>query len=327
MKLTDKEVAALSRGALYTETDGEGYLVFHRFTKKIEDFYGTFNPNFAMKAAATSGVCLHFTTDAAALSFEYASKVASSRKFDYFDITVDGALVAHPGKEDGAGETGTVSLSLGAGAHTVCVYLPALAALRVRCFTLDNATYCTPVKRARKLYCLGDSITQGYDAWYPMQSYATLLSDKLEAEILNHGIGGEVFRPDMLDPDLPFDPDIVTVAYGTNDWSHVKRDDLIRNANGFYARLRAQFPKAKIFAITPIWRADNDRVTDAGTFGEGVAIIRAAAEAQTGVVVIEGVNLAPHLTEFYSDLRLHPNDAGFRFYAEALYRAMLPHLD
>ena len=194
MKLTDKEVAALSRGALYTETDGEGYLVFHRFTKKIEDFYGTFNPNFAMKAAATSGVCLHFTTDAAALSFEYASKAASSRKFDYFDITVDGALVAHPGKEDGAGETGKVSLSLGAGAHTVCVYFPALAALRVRCFTLDSATYCTPVKRARKLYCLGDSITQGYDAWYPMQSYATLLSDKLDAEILNHGIGGEVFQ-------------------------------------------------------------------------------------------------------------------------------------
>ena len=327
MELTDRELIALSRGALYTKTDDEGYLAFHRFTEKIEDFYGTFNPGFAMKATATSGVCLHFVTDATALSFDYASEVASSRKFDYFDITVDGALVAHPGKEDGAGERGSVSLPLGAGTHTVCVYFPALAALRVRRFMLANATFCTPVKRARKLYCLGDSITQGYDAWYPMQSYTTLLSDKLNAEVLNHGIGGEVFRPDMLDPDLPFDPDIVTVAYGTNDWSHVKHDDLVRNANGFYARLRAQFPKAKIFAVTPIWHADNDRVTDAGTFGDAVEIIRAAAEAQKGVTVIEGVNLVPHLTEFYSDLRLHPNDAGFRFYAEALYRAMLPHLD
>ena len=130
----------------------------------------------------------------------------------------------------------------------------------------------------------------------------------------------------MLDPDLPFDPDIITVAYGTNDWSHCERDALIRSANEFFARLRAQYPKAQIFAVTPTWRADNHRVTKVGPFAEAGKIVRAAAEAQKDVTVIEGENLVPHLSNFFSDAYLHPNDAGFRYYADALYRAMRPHL-
>ena len=55
-------------------------------------------------------------------------------------------------------------------------------------------------------------------------------------------------------------------------------------------------------------------------------IVKAAATAQEGVIVIDGDKLVPHLAEVFSDKYLHPNDFGFKFYAEALYAAMLPHL-
>jgi hypothetical protein len=39
--------------------------------------------------------------------------------------------------------------------------------------------------------------------------------------------------------------------------------------------------------------------------------------------VINGVNLTPHLEEFFSDKYLHPNDLGFSVYTENLYNEIL----
>ena len=59
---------------------------------------------------------------------------------------------------------------------------------------------------------LGDSITHGYDAISPSNSYASLVADMLDANAINKGIGGEVFWPQfaaMLDN---ITPEIITVA-------------------------------------------------------------------------------------------------------------------
>ena len=55
--------------------------------------------------------------------------------------------------------------------------------------------------------------------------------------------------------------------------------------------------------------------------------MRAAARA-ANATVIEGDPLVPHVSEFFYDPPkcLHPNDLGFKPYANALYDAILPHL-
>ncbi len=324
MKLTLEQIRPLTHGAL-SVAEENGTFVFRRFTEKQAEMYETIN-DFRMKVPATSGVRLEFDTDAESFSFDYRIDIASSRRFYFFDVFVDGVMVQHVGHENIRVAESTLTVKLAEGEHRVAVYFPCLAKATLSNVCISDGATLTPVVKARRLLCFGDSITQGYDAKYSSQTYANLLADKLGAEMIDQGIGGEIFRPELIDPEMDFAPDIVTVAYGTNDWSGQERERTVQNANEFYAKLRRTYPDAKIFAITPIWRADDDRVTKVGTFAEGVQIVRDAAAAQEGIVIVDGARMIPHLREVCADKYLHPNDYGFKFYANALFDAIRPHL-
>ena len=326
MKLTLQDVRTMTHGALdVREVDGK--FVFTRFTDRQQAYYEEIRPDFGVKAHATSGVRLEFLTDAAKFSFDYRTTIASSREFYYFDVFVDGVMVEHFGELPCEKKSGTVRFTLPEGSHLVTLYFPNLFAMQIANFTLSDGATVTPVKRERKLLMLGDSITQGYDALYASQSYANLVSDMLGMEVFNQAIGGEVFRPDIIDGNLGFTPDTVIVAYGSNDYNKRERENMVRDASEFFRRVREAFPKSQIFAILPIWRADSHRVTGVGTFEEAREIVRAAAERQKNVTVINSDTFIPRLAEFFSDKYLHPNDLGFRFYADGLLAAMKKQLN
>ncbi|MBQ8356715.1 MAG: SGNH/GDSL hydrolase family protein [Clostridia bacterium] len=327
MKLTLEQIRTMTHGALAVVQDAQGKFEFRRFTDHQQSYYDEIKPDFGNKAHATSGVRLEFVTDSTKFSFDYHTRIASSRVFYYFDVYVDGVMVQHFGHDKIKEATSTVTVKLDGGKHKVAVYLPCLSCAKLYNVMLDDDAVFEPVKKSRRLLCFGDSITQGYDAQYSSQTYANLIADKLDAEMINQGIGGEIFRPELIDPDMDFAPDIITVAYGTNDWSGQEHDSMVEKANGFYEKLRATYPGAKIFAITPIWRGDDDRITKVGTFAEGVRIVRDAAKAQEGIVIVDGARMIPHLREVCSDKHLHPNDYGFKFYANALFDAIKPHLN
>ncbi len=319
-----EQLRELAHGALRVyEENGE--IVFGRFTEEAQRYYAGVREDFHRKSFATSGVRLEFMTDSSFVSFAYHTLYASSRRFYYFDVMVDGVLVDHFGHDRIAESRSEYKLALDEGTHTVCIYFPNLADARVRDFTLDDGALVAPVSRPVKLLCYGDSITQGYDATYASQSYANILADKLHADMVDQGIGGEYFCPGLLESDIPFTPDIITVAYGTNDWSSKERDDIAARADAFYGELARRYPNAKIFAITPIWRADKERITKSGLF-EGIRQLIAQIAERHGATVIDGDLMVPHLREIFADNYLHPNDMGFKFYANALHRAMLPHI-
>ncbi|MBE6604954.1 MAG: SGNH/GDSL hydrolase family protein [Ruminococcaceae bacterium] len=326
MKLTTKDLQALTHGAVSVKDTADGYTAFYRFSDKQMAYYETTNAEFYTKSFGTACVRLEMVTDATALSFSYRAKKAASRRFFYFDLFVDGVMIAHEGEDDTDGKTDTVTLPLPAGTHRIALYLPALFSLEVKDVTLTDATFATPVAKKLRLLAMGDSITHGYDAVYAALSYANITADALDASVINQGIGGEIFNPGIIDGDLGFAPDVITVAYGTNDYSKCTRNKFTENATAFYAQLRKSFPSAKIFALLPIWRGDNHRVTAVGTFTEAKEIIRAAAEAQEGVTVIDCDTFVPHLPAFFSDKFLHPNDLGFQCYAAGLLRALQKHL-
>jgi lysophospholipase L1-like esterase len=326
MELTIKDIQSIAHGAVRTEKNEAGEIALYRFTEKQMALYAHDNPDFYVKSFGTAGVRLEMDTDTDVIDLSYHTRTASSRRFYFFDVFVDGVMVQHFGHEDIKEAISTLHVELPTGTHRVCIYFPNLVAASILSLKLSDGATFTPVKRERKLLAFGDSITQGYDAKFASQSYVNLLADKLGAEVVNQGIGGEIFRPALVDAEMNYTPDIVTVAYGTNDWSGQTRERTVACANEFYANVRKAFPHAKIFAITPIWRADDHRVTKVGVFEEGRQIVRDAAAA-AGATVIEGNGMIPHLPEVCSDKYLHPNDYGFKFYANALYDALIPHLE
>lgn len=324
MLLSHEQFAPLFHGALRVDLSADGYTAPRRFTAAGQAFYDTVK-DFGKKARATSSIRLEMITDSDMLSFEYTLEGASSRKFAYFDLLADGVVLRHEGYENITSLCGKMVFDLPAGTHHVALYFPSLYKAKIRNVTLSDGATFSPVKKSCRLYCVGDSITQGYDAKFSCGTYTNILADMLDAEVVNHGIGAEIFRPDMLDKDMPFTPDYITVAYGTNDWSGQTKADMERNANEYFRRLAAYFPAAKIFAVTPIWRADHFRFTRVGFFEDAVKIVTDAATA-VGATVIDGQKMIPHSTVVCSDAYLHPNDLGFRYYADNLYREMKPFL-
>ena len=309
------------RGAAEAVESG-GEWTFHRFLPgQAQAYRDAGNEDFYRKTFATAGVRLTFRTDAESLSFDYRFAYGSSRKFGFFDICVDGAIVAHFGLDEDDGARHHVEATLGQGEKDVEIYFPWSRQAFVSNLALDGATFATPLRRSRTMLSFGDSITQGYDAQYPSLAYAEAIARLLGADNTNKAIGGDRFFPALLEEPDTFQPDIVLVAYGTNDWRRCEPADVRARAKAFYERLATLYPAARILAVTPIWRADppSDSV-----FGEDVRcigrIIQDACKDIPNAAVIPGYNLVPHLPEFFSDLRLHPNDIGFALYAQNLLR-------
>ena len=295
---------------------------FHRFLpKQAQAYRDAGNEDFYRKTFATAGVRLAFRTDAESLSFDYRFDYGSSRKFGFYDVCVDGAIVAHIGLDEDDGARHHAEAALGQGKKDVEIYFPWSRQAFVSNLALSNATFATPLRRPRAMLSFGDSITQGYDAQYPSLAYAEAIARLLGADNTNKAIGGDRFFPALLEEPDTFQPDIVLVAYGTNDWSHCQPDDVRTRAAAFYKRLAALYPASRILAVTPLWRDDPPSHSP---FGEDVRCIdRLISEACKDIpnaTVIPGYNLVPHLPEFFSDRRLHPNDIGFALYAQNLLR-------
>ena len=172
----------------------------------------------------------------------------------------------------------------------------------------------------------GDSITQGYDALYPSQSYASRLADAIGLEAVNKGIGGERFQPALGALKDEISPKYITVAYGTNDWSGATAEETEEKCKAFYLSIRKNYPGVKIFAITPIWRKDQTDPRPMGEFSTIHEIIRRCVCDLPDVICIDGENLVPPDPELFGDFRLHPNDDGFALYSENLYRKLKPYL-
>ena len=323
MKLTHEQIKSITLGASYVEFLNEK-TVFHRFTKEQEALYRSVSDNFYNKTFANSCVRLEFETDSEKLFIKTQVTPRSSRTFFSHDVFVDGKLCKSLiGKlEAETSETVSKEFELGKKGtkKAVRVCLPWSCSSDIIELSIDDGASITPIKKSRKIICFGDSITQGYDATYTSSSYASKLTSFFGAETRNKGIGGEVFRPELARlKDADFEPDIITVAYGTNDWNvDISKDVFIDRINEFFEALTQNYPTAKIFIIAPIWRADWQ---DEHAFGEFLGIkeeLLNVANKYQNTHLINGFDFVPNERDLFSDKYLHPNDEGFSYYADNL---------
>ncbi len=339
MKLTNEQIKTLLTGAVHTE-EVDGALCPYRFTAEQIELYANHRPRFGKRPMSTAGIRLCFKTDSENLFLKMNFSTGASRRYYSVDVFVDGKLLDYMDNFSDqelpelytTGEfplgINSKNFDLGSGTKTVTVYFPWSCSTEILEMSLDDGASFEPVKRAKKLLAFGDSITQGYDALRPSNRYASKLADLLEADETNKGVGGEIFVPDLAELREDFEPDYITVAYGTNDWGKSDAPEVLpKNCKQFYETVSRLYPKAQIFAITPIWRGDYATKEVAfGPFEKVAALIREVAEPLPNVTVIDGFSFVPGDSKYFADLRLHPNDEGFEHYAKNLYEAIREHL-
>ncbi len=337
MKLTFEQIRSITCGAVSVEQEDAG-IRFYRFTKQQLAIYPKRREALVLKSLAASGIKLCFETDSETLFVKGLFEHASARSYFSLDVAVNGEVVGSLDNfshmeipaiyVDIPFEMGRYEKSffLGKGMKQVTVYLPWNKIVTLESFQLDDGSVIKPVKFSKKLLAYGDSITQGFDAMRPTSRQIGRLAEKLDAEEISKAVGAETYDPELAALRDDFDPDYIVVGYGTNDFVLKTPEVFAADCNDFYAELEKHYPNAKIFAITPIWRADMEDPRGFTSFFDIEKGIRNAVKDMKNVAVIDGQTLVPHETKYYADGRLHPNDAGFEHYFQNLWKAVQENL-
>ena len=337
MQLNFEQIKAITCGAVSLEETAAGGK-FYRVTKDQLAIYPKRREALVLKSLAASGVKLCFETDSENLYVRGLFEHASARSYFSLDVAVNGKVVGSMDNfshmeipaiyTDIAFEMGRYekSFSLGKGMKSVTVYLPWNKIVTLEAFCLDDGCEIKPIKFPKKLLAFGDSITQGFDAMRNTSRQIGRLAEKLNAEEFSKAVGAETFDPVLAALRDDFDPDYIVVAYGTNDFTGKTPERFVSDCNRFFAELNKNYPNAKIFAITPIWRGDMDKPRAYSSFFDIEKGIRAATEKLPNVILVDGQTLVPHDPGFYADGRLHPNDEGFEHYFQNLWAAVKEHV-
>ncbi len=322
MKLTLEQIKTIAKGAVRVE-EKNGAVHLFRFTKAQEDIYldrkTPSGKSLWDKTPATAGIRLEFVTNSRTLAVDVVGVPASSCNCFVHDVVVNGEYLGSFGENETEQREFSTSFDLGEGEKEVKIYFPWAAASAIRSLTLDDGATLTPVKKTKKMLIFGDSITHGYVTIHPSRSYASRLTDALDAEAFNKAIGGETFFPELAEASDEGEFDYITVAYGTNDWSHVTKEVFDETATAFYRTLSRRHPNAKIFALAPIWRADHKTVTKVGEFSYMKQVFDALAKELPNLTVIDCFGFVPADSQYFADKTLHPNEAGFVHYFNGVW--------
>ena len=316
MRLTYEQICAVTFGAVKIDQKENGVHFFKCTQKQIDAWYRE-SETLGQRAETTTGVRLDFHTNSKNIAFcpEMGNK---------FELFVDGILRKQFKINECDGGVARFSLTDPLGKEKdfvrVTLHMPSHEIGSLAWVELDDGATLVPHGFDTKMLFIGDSITQGWQSMTDTYSYAYRVSSFFNAESVIQGIGGAYFNENSFDS-LPFDPDTVIVAYGTNDFGHYKTQDEMRSHVRVHLTLIAkEYAGKRIFVISPIWRGVQQKAM--GTFAECRAIVAEEAE-RLGLRHIDGLSLVPPLPELFPNDLLHPNELGFSFYAENLIAQIL----
>ena len=310
MKLSNKTLKNLISGAIRYEEEG-GYLYADRGSLNQIDYLKTNFPttNFTEILMEGSSIFIKFKTNAEKISFNYNLPLILNPKCS-IDLYVNDTPFKFIHVED-ISVKGKIELDLPSGNKTVTLYYPLDARLGIKNFTVCGK-WRKVNKPKTKVLWYGDSITEGYGAYYSSLIYATRVSNALNYNALNQAVGGYYYDAKFVQR-MGFVPDKIIISLGTNQINHL---DGYEKTLDFYERLKVVFPASKILTITPIWRGD---ITTYENFNKTCEYVTNIAKNYGEVV--DGQTLVPHLSEYFMD-KLHPNALGMTIYAQNLIKTI-----
>ncbi len=194
-----------------------------------------------------------------------------------------------------------------------------------------------------KIVCLGDSITDGYNAsqrlnFPPYQPcYAELLGQRLGAcckgkiSLRNLGVNGSSSLAALETPEcwLSEQPDLLFIAYGMNDLRRMSASEFADVIRRIIRLAETVNPSIECLLITSmpgnqLWANTPPAATQAFA-----AALRALADQEPNVAVAEVHSVWQELLRRKSFYDLtgngvnHPNDFGHRIYAETILASLL----
>ena len=310
VNLNLKQVKAITHGALYIYDDMGGF-TFSRFTPAQIEHYSK-DTLFKNRSHNNTGIRFDFYTDSPVFEMDFTCIEIPRVGTGALDILENGALCYSLPADYEQGKKYRVKYEFSnPGKNRITVYLPAFSEIIVKRVSLLEDCDITPVKHAKKMLMLGDSITQGAFVTNSCASYANLLSRIFDVELLNQGVSGYYFNVGSLDGGLSFGPDYILIAYGANDKKYNKTiPELMANVEAYIKKLTGMYKKAKFFLVLPWWCLnpidEKSYITD---FNEVRKAISDVVEKYPQLTVIDGYSATPHLEEFFAD-KTHPNQAA-----------------
>lgn len=356
--LVGADAGPLLHGSVRTSPELEGWVRPWRFSAEQMRALGScqaWHPGlYRQMARTTAGVCLEFETDSSEVAVEVALDAepvgtrdvlryvderegTGPRMHDGLSCEVDGRRLGVRVPADGddyvaftlddpaeAPASGVMQLPGMGDTHHVRVWLPCLRGCALRSVA-GNGSFIRPVGRRRDLLVLGDSIAQGFVCDDPALAWPTLLAGSLGLDVVNQGVGGQVFQPGTLfGLAQSIDPAAIVVELGANYRYEPCRERLVsRDVREYLSEVSRLWGDVPTWVLTPLWHDEEAYPSHKmSCCAEVPQLIRSQAEQFGQMHVVDGAGLLDHDPALFSDGFEHPGARGCAQVARRLELAM-----
>lgn len=203
----------------------------------------------------------------------------------------------------------------------VRVWLPCLVPCELRSVRADGS-YVVPVPARRQLLVLGDSIAQGFCAEDPSRTWPALLAEHLGLDLVNQGVGGQVFQPGTVPAAEEVDVAAVVVELGENyRFEPCGAGPVARDVRAYLDEVASAWPDAPVWVLTTPPHLEVAYPTHPRSCAPEVdGIIAAAAARHARMRLVDaGALLDRHLLpRLLADGSDHPGPEGQLMIAERL---------
>lgn len=314
MKLDKSALEMIVHNVFSYHFDENGYLHFCRFSNSQKKAYELESPDTLIRVNSSASVTFDFISDTDFLVLEFDLFPGSGCPWSSFDLYVDGIFYAH--RYFDYIQVNYIVFNLPEGEHRITLYFPWSCETVVKSLYLSDMATIKPVTKNNKILIFGDSITQGYITEFASLTYPNQVARVLDVEILNQGVGGYYFGYDSIDESIiDYNPDLILIAYGTNDYSRFDDEsDFFNNSKRYLDKLTGLFPDTRILAVLPIYR--NDEYYRARIryrkypFDDARKILLNLYKEYKNISVLSETGI-PRIPEAFAPDFLHPNTLGF----------------
>lgn len=297
---------------------GEKGIIPQRLTDRQLELYA-YDEWINKFARCASGVVIDMMATQDKLSFSFDTQYTRMYPY-YIDVYENGRFTKTVKYEAASGKFEYTRL-FGPGESRVEIYLSNIVYFEL--FDINFGDIKPAPQKKIKMLALGDSITMGMDGEHPSMLYGHQIARYFDAEFCTTAVGGAKFDKRIIDPDHPFEPDMITSAYGINDCSsELSVETILSNADEYFKSITERYPGVPVTAVTPLWMVRLDyRYPD---FYEDDTYKNKFEKISDGIRelclkygfnCVNGLDLVPYDENFFGDLALHPNDKGFSLYA------------
>ena len=202
----------------------------------------------------------------------------------------------------------------------VRIWLPALRGCLVR-DVLGTGSFVRPVARRKQLLVLGDSVVQGFVCEDPACSWPALLAKRLGLDLVNQGVGGQVFQPGSLFGLAgSTDPERIIVAYGANyRYEACMARRVTRDVRSFLLEVSRLWPQVPTHVLTPLWyNEESTSPHKMSCFEQVPSFIAAHVAPHDQMTLVDGLELMDHDPDLLADGIEHPNKKGCRQIAQRM---------